>query len=262
MNPMVLGSLISAGGSLLGGLFGGSKTESSRQAIMQHVRGVRDASNNWGFNPLTLLGITPSPATISANPWGAAISDAAMILGGDMKQRAIDAQQTALEQENQRLKKLAIEAQTRPQSSGVYAGRPDPSPIGAAVGADLREEESWRGAQRPPRNPLSPVSVYNPLINSWVDLNPLVAKRLDVKDGDALLASDVEDMFGDTGGEVINSPNVAQEVMGYGNTYGGMRGQKDTPTLQDPIDWVTGSGVHAGKPKKPKSRSRNPQGQR
>lgn len=262
MDPLVTGSLISAGGSLLGGVFGGSETESSRQAIMQHVRGVRDASENWGFNPLTLLGVTPSPATVSANPWGAAISDAAMILGGDMKQRAVEAKQTALEKENQELKKLAIEAQTRPQSPGVYAGRPDPSPLGAAAVSDLREEDSWRGSQRPPRNPDSTVSVYNPLINSWIDLNPLVADRLDVKEGDALLASDIEDLFGDTGGEIINSPNVATELVGKGNTFGGMRGQKDNLTPQDVIDWVTGSGVNAGKPKQPKSRSRNPQGQR
>jgi len=62
----MIGALIGAGASLLGGILGKPKEKSARtnsyDGIMGQAQGARDASEKYGFNPLTLLGASsPSP---------------------------------------------------------------------------------------------------------------------------------------------------------------------------------------------------------
>lgn len=261
----LIGSIIGAGATLLGGALSKPKTKTvtAGDNIMSSAAAAVQAGEKYGFNPLTLLPLGGSGYSYTTNSGiGQAFADAGMILGDGITRQMEQAKVTALQQENEKLRKTAEDALARPDQPGVYARKLDPSPLGAAEPSDLRDEESWRGSQRPLRNPDSPISVYDPLTNNWRDLNPLVAKRLDIKDGDAILTSDGENIFGDETNQILNASSVASEVLGQGNTFGGMRGQTDSWSLGDGYDYVTGSGVHAGKPKKPKSRSRNPQGQR
>jgi hypothetical protein len=71
MDPVVLGSLISGGSSLLGGLFGRKRdrgpsmeyqlqTQQNYQA--QWLRDIRRIAKESGFNPLTILGSAPQPS--------------------------------------------------------------------------------------------------------------------------------------------------------------------------------------------------------
>lgn len=67
MNPFVLGSLISAGGSLLGGLFGSKSTSSANQANLTAQERAARYGIRWrvedaekaGLHPLAALGMTP-----------------------------------------------------------------------------------------------------------------------------------------------------------------------------------------------------------
>lgn len=95
MDPLIGSTLISVGGSLLGGLFGG---RSARKAAaqqrawaledqkMQWIR-HREASEAGGFNPLATLGmgqgVAPTPVS-SNNYMGEAIAQSALILGENL----------------------------------------------------------------------------------------------------------------------------------------------------------------------------------
>jgi len=94
MSALITSSLISAGGSLLGGIFGKSK----RRSTVPNFAEMRDKARAAGFNPLTALratggGIAPAQA-LSPLSTRAAIGNAIQQFGGTYAQGAI-AQETA-----------------------------------------------------------------------------------------------------------------------------------------------------------------------
>ncbi|VDC31842.1 hypothetical protein [Pseudogemmobacter humi] len=121
-------TLIGAGASLLGGIFGKSKKTDpmidTARALRGSALGAREASEEFGFNPLTLLGVSsPLQGQVMSNPMGQAIADAGMILADRLAKRQ-DAQK--LQQAQERIVKLQerLDHQTlRPVVGGVYARR-------------------------------------------------------------------------------------------------------------------------------------------
>lgn len=222
------GSVISAGSSLLGGVLGKSETESSRQAIMQHARGARDAAQ-FGFNPLTLLGITPSPASMGINPMGAAIADAGAIIGDNMTDARHKAEMGALEDQNKELRKKLSDQTLRPKVPGVYAGRPsafplppDPNASATALAPNESRRPSPRGMD-PNRyvEDMRPyVTVYNPMIDTTVPLHPGVAEMLEIKPSGVITAEQYESIAGDAASEVIGATGTATELLGFGRMFG------------------------------------------
>jgi hypothetical protein len=127
------GPLISAGASLLGGLFGRKKEkvipadENSRLALMGQAQGARDAGAKYGFNPLTLLGVSaPMGPTIyggGVNPMGAAFADAGAALANGItaQQQRKDALSEAQAQ-NKKLREQLNSATIRPRRARQLCG--------------------------------------------------------------------------------------------------------------------------------------------
>lgn len=129
MDPVIGSALISAGSSLFGGLFGKKKGPSTYQqtqeAMGAQAKYAREYGEQYGFDPLTLLGVSSPVAggQIMDNPMGQAIADAGMILADAWSKRT-DAQK--LQRSKERINELQtkLDHQTlRPKVGGVYAKR-------------------------------------------------------------------------------------------------------------------------------------------
>lgn len=121
--------LISAGASLLGGIFGKPKTKSAREntldGIFGQAQGAREAGEQYGFNPLTLLGVSSAlgPSETS-NYMGNAIADAGMMLAEGLAKRQDQATaKSELEYENAKLREEVQRLTLRPRHGGIYAQR-------------------------------------------------------------------------------------------------------------------------------------------
>lgn len=97
MDP-ITGTLISGGVKLLGGLFGGkSKSPTPRKNLLSQAQGAREASEQYGFNPLTMLqygqpggamGAGGVPPLASSDLILGALQDVSDVVTGEAAQRA------------------------------------------------------------------------------------------------------------------------------------------------------------------------------
>lgn len=135
-------ALIQAGGSLLGGLFNKppSAFKQTRQGVLGQAAGAREASEQYGFNPLTLLGVS-SPLGMGSSPMmGSAISDAFTLLADGIANRPGVGQKEALTRENADLRERLTRQTLHPKEPSIY-GRQYREPVigggnvGQAAGA-------------------------------------------------------------------------------------------------------------------------------
>lgn len=139
---MVASALIGAGASLLGGLFKKkpkekSAEQNSREAILGQAAGARQASEKYGFNPLTLLGASSAVGpsyTTSENYMGNAIADAGMILADHISGKKEAGQITQLKEQNEKLRKQIQDQTLRPKVGGIYARREAVATTAQALG--------------------------------------------------------------------------------------------------------------------------------
>lgn len=254
---MVWPAVIGAGASLLGGIFGKPKKQSAEKnsydGIMGQARGARDASDRYGFNPLTLLGASSAigPST-SANYMGNAIADAGMIVADGLAKRSEQLGQiTKLTEENELLRKEIQNQTLRPKVAGVYAQRQMTPSLGGALGRGGRngssEDDSLdyagdMGVQphsathrldtRPPIHPFDrpilqvpvrdvgggPITLPKPVVDRIDDLEPW----------GQMIAEDYEDLYGDETGQVVMLPKLG-DILGYHHT-----GKPTDPILRTP----------------------------
>lgn len=133
-------TLIGAGAKLLGGILGKPKQVSartnSRNALMGQAQGAREAAEKYGFNPLTLLGVSSAVGpSEQANYLGQSIADAGMMLADGLAKRGEAATaQSALEQENAALREQVQSLTLRPRVGGIYAQREAVPTTRAALG--------------------------------------------------------------------------------------------------------------------------------
>lgn len=141
MEPITTGALISAGSSLLGGLFGSkSKKKAAARAYAQHrARFVtlREDSEKAGFNPLTALGSGSIDAPIlddGAGMMGQSIAEAGMRIGNAISDNeALKIEKGKLEMERAKLA-AAVRTQTiNPRVAGIYSG-PTAQPLNPSRG--------------------------------------------------------------------------------------------------------------------------------
>lgn len=121
-------ALIGAGASLLGGILGKPKRVSaqtnSRQGILGQAQGAREAAEKYGFNPLTLLGVSsPLGPSEGSNYMGNAISEAGLLLADAVSQRQGAGTLSKVQAENQRLRDQVKDLTLRPPVPGVFAQR-------------------------------------------------------------------------------------------------------------------------------------------
>lgn len=131
--------IIGAVGNLLGGLFGKKpKVISPADNLISQARGARLAGEEQGFNPLTLLGLSPQSQVYQPeNYMGQAIANAGLMLAEGVAANGAEAQVTALERANQELNKKVQALTIRPKFGGIYSDNNAYTPtVREAVGAE------------------------------------------------------------------------------------------------------------------------------
>lgn len=161
----MLPALISAGASLLGGLFGQSSAAADRRFNAQQIDkqnaynnpiNIRKRAEKAGFNPLLFVGPgvglqTGVAQANSANYMGAAIADAGMAIADNIAnstKRKQAEQLGALEIENAKLQNKLLQLTLRPKVGGVYAQRETTPTIAAAVGGGNANTDPVLSGQR------------------------------------------------------------------------------------------------------------------
>lgn len=137
-------TIISAGATLLGGLFGKkdkplSFTQIRKQTsggVHGQARGARDAGEKYGFNPLALLGLGGAGvgSTVSSgNYMGEAIANAGLIVADGLQKRQDALALNSKETEVATLRKKVESLTLRPKVAGIFPtiGAPiiDPNPV-------------------------------------------------------------------------------------------------------------------------------------
>lgn len=188
MDPLIGSTVLSVGGSLLGGLFGdrSAKKAAAQQRAwaledqsMQWVR-HREASERGGFNPLATLGmgqgVAPTPVS-SNNYMGEAIAQSALILGENLaKTQAANKGRQVEDLRRQRdiLTRRLTNATIRPTVPGVFqraqafgtGGVNAGTPGGNAAGVGPVRAGGGNGSVVPPAGSvagLRPLETTNPV---------------------------------------------------------------------------------------------------
>lgn len=248
MNP----AIISAAASVVGGLLGRSKApktvsafKNSKDAISGQAYGARVAGEKYGFNPLTLLGVSSAvgPSTTASNNYmGQAIADAGLMLAEGLAKREEKLGRiAALEKQNEELREKVRDVLLRPKVGGVYAQRQAQPTLQQAVGrktngtrqvaraafagdggvsTDDPPSAGVIGGARPPQHPLSrPVDMIpvRDIGGNRTSLPAPVAKRIGVEPFGQLVVEDMETLYGDEGGQVVALPSLG-DAMAYHNT--------------------------------------------
>jgi|GEM_PF-2829136 len=131
MDPIIGGALISGASSLLGGIFGGSKSE----YVVPNYQKIRTKAEAAGFNPLTALAMAPGQVVQSQNYMGSAIADAGLALAdGLVAKDKKDGALAKLAEENDKLRETVQNMTLRPKVPGVYAQREAIPSVSQAVG--------------------------------------------------------------------------------------------------------------------------------
>lgn len=131
MDPIIGGSLISAGASLLGGIFGKSKPK----YVTPDYAKIRRKAEAAGFNPLTALTSAPGQVVQSQNYMGSAIADAGLLLADGMAKKAEqEGEVSKLREQNQKLAEKLQQATLRPRIGGIYAATESTPSLRQALG--------------------------------------------------------------------------------------------------------------------------------
>lgn len=211
VNPLVASSLIQAGGSLLGGLFGGDKGPGAREQINNQKQAIKtlvpaqiawstkaimDAAKTHGIHPSVLLGsgaggYSPSFAFNSGGGSGSDFSEIGQNVGRaayaflTRKERAVKDTHDMLQLENMGLQNDLLRSQITSvnRSSGVVPARDDlsiyeggvsPHKAGDPSRADLKPMTSWRTLTTPDGRE---VVVPSPEAGVWMEQDLLGTPR-------------------------------------------------------------------------------------
>ena len=212
-------------GGAIGSLFKKKKkAPTPRDNIMSQAQGARDAAEKYGFNPLTMLqygqpggamGVADggAPPLASIHLISGALQDVNDIVSGDAARRRaadqleldlakvkIDQAKSQIALDNARLGQMLSEA-TFGRRAAVKA-----SPGGAAF-SDGRLSITARPPVHPFKRPVEMIPVRGP------DGVPRkipkdFAEKLDIKPFGTIMMGDMEELRGDTMGEVTMAPHI------------------------------------------------------
>ena len=227
MDPLVLsgvGSVLSG----LGGLFGKKKKDPTpAQNILSQAQGVREAAEQYGFNPLTLLQYG-QPGGALAGSGGPPPLASIQLLADGLGQLTPEAQadakrQREADQLNLDLAKLKLE-QARsgvivaPQSAVHSPERP--AVLGKTALAVYPGQSALTSVPRPLPRPTmesaGSIPVFN-LSGGEMPLNKRIADQLNLKPWDVITGDQAEEIFGEVGGNVATLPhqlNAPETVFG------------------------------------------------
>ncbi|MBW4983471.1 hypothetical protein KZZ07_13060 [Mameliella sp. CS4] len=225
MDPFVTGSLISAGSSLLGGLFGGPDPVGQQIGLQksldkQRPGWIRYGAEKAGFNPLVFAGPTGLAGTLPTGPglMGDAIARAGAAISDGFSEKAqLDMQKAELEVERQRLEALREEVKLAPNVPGIYNGNRQ---AGSGVGG---RQSGGSAAPAGAAKPAGPDWELRP--DGPSELNKNIAPRFSMfgKDFRGSGAFSSGEVFEDAIGEnlllsTLTAPLVFSDSVGH--TYG------------------------------------------
>lgn len=128
---MVAAALISAGATLLGGLF----APKPKYVVPDYAK-IRSGAEAAGFNPLTALTQGPAGQVVQPeNYMGNAIASAGLMLADNLTKTARAARLQKLTGENEKLQDKVQRLTLQPKVGGVYARRESVPTLRAALGA-------------------------------------------------------------------------------------------------------------------------------
>lgn len=208
-------AIVSAGIKVLGGLFGKKPDiKTAADTIYESARGARKASKEFGFSPLTLLGLG---AGVGAHEVGGSpppLAGAAAVLGDYIDQNLTDEAKDRKEHNRLQNELLRLEvdrartlAPVAPPSAVRAMG-----PAAFTGGADMAEgpADYWQPDRQGPKQP---VMVFNALNGRWMSIKAPVAERLRITAGEAFIAEDVEALMGEVVGEAHTTGSAATGVV-------------------------------------------------
>lgn len=247
---------LSAGSSLLGGLFGkkSAKKAERRQMIYNDPKNIRKRFEAAGFNPLLGIGPQQPMQFDGTNYMGSAIASAGLALADGMdKEKMVQIERDRLKMEQQKLDALVQNATIRPRSGGIYAGTlslPSRSPMASTSVPQDDGVAKLRPGGRPVRRPRywdeGQVPVFD-TTGDMIHINRRMAKRLDIEPYDALLAEDREAVYGDIGSEVASTPRLPRAAEQFEGAL--IYGTPDTANeRQQKIDDRYGAPMRQGNP--------------
>lgn len=199
----ILGSVLSIGGSLLGGLFGKSSAQKAQDKQNQYNDPVqiRARAEAAGFNPLLFVGpgVGNQAAPAASGHMGAAIADSSMMLANAVSGQAEEkARLQNLQLQNEKLQKEINQMTLRPKTAGIYGSggigvvTNEPKPIKAFNAGD----DEFIG-------PLPMVPVWDANASKWDAIHPGVAKKLKIDPGSTMIAEDQTALHGEILGEAV-----------------------------------------------------------
>jgi hypothetical protein len=263
----MFGAIISAGAALIGGNRARKheKDERSKDRYMNSPEGIRKNAEKAGFNPLvfagpgtgTGVGYAPTMGSSIANSWALA----GEAIGGGISQKLAEKSQlTELQQENERLEKLAQRSILNPKVQGIYGnarhvGKQGSSSVGsggarakgvpASLGDSSRDDPYVRGAFSDLSKPVGSIRKENPPVDTTLQPISLLGMTLRGT-GTTSSAARVEDNAGDVGGSLWGLPVAADYLVGtyshnIGRPFASWLSRQSWPELPD---------RKTGKPKK------------
>lgn len=219
---MPLGAIIGAGASIIGGMLGNNsaKKQQNRQiAFAREEReynkptNIRARAEEAGFNPLLFIGPGVGNAASggisggSANYMGQAIADAGLLIAEGMRNKSAETKRiNDLEAQNKELQKKLVDQTVRPRVGGIYE----------AGGITVRSPERRQEQAAEMFGPRPLVRLRDAVSGNWFGVDPAVADRLQLKDGDAWIGEDSEAVFGEVMGNVNSTLSAASGVADRG----------------------------------------------
>lgn len=232
----MIGALIGAGASLLGGALGrrDEKKAIARQNEYNEPVNVRARAEAAGFNPLLFVGpgVGQQAVTGGSNYMGSAIADAGMLLADAVAKKKEATRVSALQQQNAELAAKVENLTLRPKVGGIYAQRQAVPFLGAALGRSASRGspedpvpdyvgDLARGpraddlGQRPPRNPFDREPVMVPVRDIGgvpTQIPQPVAERLGLAPWGQMVIEDQETLYGDEGGQLLSIPRLGDAI--------------------------------------------------
>lgn len=234
----LIGSLVSAGAGLVGGLFGGNKEAKSakdqqekqyklnRQEAINRGEWIREGAEKSGFNPLTYLGVNGGSVGGYSGAGGGGGSAMAAPLAsfaaslGDAAGALFENSETTEEAEQKTIKSVKQQQQRLEREQAAGGGAAD-------VVEDLGGSDAIGMANVRPEGKPGMWSKGNfPVIlpdGTPGEIPAKLAERLKLRPWDVLMAEDYEAIGGDELGQVAYLPRAAgamQQVFGGLTGYG------------------------------------------
>lgn len=211
-------------------------------------KNVRARAEAAGFNPLLFVGpgvgnqtalpstYAPAVAPRQTGQMGTAISNSALLIGDEMRRRSEEVGRVSqLEQKNRDLTEQLNNSKLRPKVAGIFGVGGErlssPGQTGHIMGPLTVSPAPMRSPVTVDRSTKGGVEVFDSVAGAWANISHGIADRLGLSEGDTMIASDYEELYGDEVGQAIMMPGMATGAFrsgGVANPFSDVTGKIPT----------------------------------